>query len=305
MTLPFLLPVVALGLVRLSDRGRPAGESFTASTGGRSAALALAAVVVTMAVLSVGGGFTDPSLADSVGQDNGARKFYTEGNLDAADHLLRHTGEVDVRASHAFAGYLIHQDWTGADGERSERFRTIQVREGRLLVEPGLTVVEAGSLQNDRIRLLVQAPATGVYQRGVEVLSPVSAAEAAIQPDRRNVVYDNSDTYVVFEPPAEPDGDAAGGGAQAGGDGGGADGAGDGVDGEAAGGAVDAAGGTGAGDGAEGDGEQGGQGQEGVDGDGDGADGNGVGGEANEGEGEDGDEDEGDGEAEDEQADGA
>jgi hypothetical protein len=73
-----------------------------------------------------------------------------------------------------------------------------------LLVEPGLTVVEAGSLQSSRVKLFVQP--SRVYQRGAEVRSPVSAEEAAIQPGRHSVVYTNADTYVMFEPLGEPEG---------------------------------------------------------------------------------------------------
>ena len=190
MTLLFLLPVVALGLARVDDHRRTAGI------------VAVSLLVVTAAFVSVGGGFTDPSLSNSFGYDKGARDHFTTGDLAAADYVLEHTSDTPVYASHSFSGYLIHEDWTGPTAKRSSRFGRMRITDGSLEAQPGLTVVEQTSLREGRIKVLVRPPGSAAYngEETIRVLDPVSADGIDLNPDGRNVVYDNTDTFVMYEP---------------------------------------------------------------------------------------------------------
>ncbi|WP_436926270.1 hypothetical protein [Halosimplex amylolyticum] len=200
MTLLFLLPVGALGLRRLAG-----------ASGRSKSVLAVALIVFAAAFVSVGAGFTDPSLSDAAGYDKGARKHFSTGNIASGEHVSRYTGDTPVHSSHAFSGYLRFEEWTGRTSERPERFGLTPVEDGRLVAEPGLTVVEYGSLRESHVKLAVTPERSEVYQDDVTVLAPVSSDEVAFRPDRENVVYHNADTMILFEPqPAETSDDSAG-----------------------------------------------------------------------------------------------
>lgn len=188
MTLLFLLPMVALGVKRLAAG---AGHSRTV--------FAVSMIVFCAAFTSVGAGFTDPSLSDAVGSEKGARKYFSNGDLHASEHVLRHTEQEQIYASHALSGYLRFEEWTGQASQPPERFGRISVEGDRLVAQPGLTVVEYGSLQRSQIKLPVAPEQSDVYEQEVTVLSPVSSDEVSFRPDRHNVVYHNSEAMILFE----------------------------------------------------------------------------------------------------------
>lgn len=188
MTVLFLLPVVALGLARISTSPRRSAGTVS-----------VALLVLATAFLSIGGGFTDPSLADASGYEKGARKHLTDGDLDAADHVLRHTSDTPVHASHVYAGYLIHEEWSGPTGDRSERFHRMQVVDGDLVTEPGLTVVERTSLRKRRVKVGVTPERSDRYEGSVSILTSVSSEDVRVGAGRESVVYDNGDTFVIYQ----------------------------------------------------------------------------------------------------------
>ena len=188
MALLFVVPVAALGLERLTA---------DSSRGGAVPIVAL--LVVTMAVLSVGAGFTDPSIADEAGYDKGARKHLSTGDIDAAEHVLQYSDDGPVGSSHVMSGYMAHAVWADLAPERPSRLTTLSVREGQLLTEPGLTLIEEQSLRTDGVKMTLQPPESEVYDGSVSVLAPVSLDAEALALDRRSVVYDNSDTVVTFQ----------------------------------------------------------------------------------------------------------
>lgn len=194
MAVLFVLPVAALAVRRFAN----ASTRLPAESRGYSAVLAVVAVVGLTVFLSLGGAFTDPSLAGALGEDNGARKSLSAGVLDAGDHVVTYTDDAPVYTSHGFSGYLTHATWNGTESERSGRFRTITVTDGRIVSRSGLTVVEAASLRQSSIKLGLTPPKSEVYDGNVSILAPVSSDTVELAPERRNVVYDNHDTYVTF-----------------------------------------------------------------------------------------------------------
>lgn len=196
MAILFALPVAALGIgrfangsIRLPDRSRR-----------YSGVLAVVAVVGLMAFFSLGGAFTDPSLAGTVGEEDGARKALSASTIDAGDHVLAYTDDAAVYTSHGLSGYLTHESWNATQRERSERFEVVSVVDGRVVAEEGLTIVEAESLRRSNVKFAQTPSKSDVYDGNVSILAPVSTDTVELDPQRRNVVYDNDDTYVTFEP---------------------------------------------------------------------------------------------------------
>jgi hypothetical protein len=195
MAVLFALPVAALAIRRFAN------VSIRLPAGSRrySGVLAVVAVVGLTVFLSLGGAFTDPSLAGAVGEDDGARKAFSASVLDAGDHVVTHTDDASVYTSHGFSGYLTHETWNGSERERSGRFGTISVANGRIVAEQGLTIVEAASLRRTNVKLGLTPPKSEIYDGNVTILEPVSSDTVDLDPARRNVVYDNDDTYVIFK----------------------------------------------------------------------------------------------------------
>lgn len=194
MTLLFLLPIGALGLKRVATAPKRSTR-----------VVAVAVLVFGVAFLSLGAGFTDPSLSDSVGYDKGARKHFSAGNINSGEHISQYTSDTPVRSSHAFSGYLTFEQWAAGSADRSDRFGLATVTDGQLDSEPGLTVVEYGSLRTNRIKLGVTPERSDIYDGEVVVLAPVSDERVEFSPARRNIVYHNSDTMMLYEPPEPAD----------------------------------------------------------------------------------------------------
>jgi hypothetical protein len=194
MTLLFLLPIGAVGLKRLATAPGPTKR-----------VLAVALVVLAATFVSVGAGFTDPSLSDATGYDKGASKHLSTGDLAAADHVTRYTDDTPVRSSDALSGYLRFEGWSPRTSDRPDRFSLSMVEDGRIAIEPGLTVVDYGSLRDHRVKLGVTPEGSEMYRGDVTVLAPVSTDEVEFEPDQENVVYHNAETMILFEP--EPAGD--------------------------------------------------------------------------------------------------
>lgn len=199
MTLPFLLLVPALALKRL-------GEDSVRT----ESVLSVALLVLVLSFVSIGAGFTDPSLADSAGFEKGARKYFTSEDLRAGEHVLEYTTDTSVSASHGFAAHLTRRSWSKTTADPPGRFHRIEVVDGRIVTRPGLTVIQSGTLQEKAIKVRLRPSQSSLYEGDVSILVPVSAEDVDLGLERRNVVYTSAGTIITFKPRvAESEGSAS------------------------------------------------------------------------------------------------
>jgi hypothetical protein len=192
MTTLFVISLAALGIRRLPvvlDR------STNVAT--------VAVLVLVTTFMLVGGGFTDPSLAQATGHEKKAQKHFTTGELAVSDHVLRHSDDASVHSSKSLKEYLPYERWV-RDGPTplpdKERFGVTNVRDGQIVVDPGLTILRQEAIRENGVKLAVVPAESRFYDAEITILTPLTSESAQVTVESENVVYQNSETSVVYEP---------------------------------------------------------------------------------------------------------
>lgn len=184
MTLPFLL-LPAVGLNMLST-------DFKNTVG----SILVLVLVFGLVFTSIGGGFTDPSLADATGNEKGAQRYFSQDDIDAANFAATHHNESAVYGPTEFPGLLQCGGWTGPSPDTPGSFGQMTVEDGTIVVQQGLTIMPEDTFRTDKIKVSVVNPEG--YPDDVVVWTPVSDETADWDRERHDVVYDNGRTVIAY-----------------------------------------------------------------------------------------------------------
>lgn len=189
MTLPFLL-LPAVGLNLLAKRARGQGGSAV-----------IAVLVIVLVFTSVGGAFSDPSLPDVAGEERGAQRYFSAGDVAAAEFAVEKRAGQSVYGPTLFPGYLQCSTWDGPGDDERRGFASMTVQNGEIQTNSGLTIMPERAFVENGIKVRVVNPAA--YEQNVTVFAPVFDETIAWTTADRSVVYDNGETVIVYEPPGD------------------------------------------------------------------------------------------------------
>lgn len=197
MTLPFIAGAVALALDRLRR-----------TAVGRGRVLLPVLLLFVLLTVSVSAGFSDPSTSDIAGFEKGERKYLSSDDMAAVSYTTTYSNqEDDVISGGVLNNYFILQEWirrpgdTQPIGEWNDRFNRIEVADGVVTSQDGLTVFQRAAFEEKGIRMAILNPDYEVYEdvEGITILSPVSNEYASWRDDSKNVVYANGETVITYQ----------------------------------------------------------------------------------------------------------
>jgi hypothetical protein len=196
MTLPFIAIAVVLGLERLGT-----------NIASEKARVVPVLMIVLLVTVSVSSGFSDPSPTDIAGYEKGERKYLSNADLGAFTYTVTYSNRDDeVTSGGIMNNFFILQDWERRPGETRraggfvDRYNRIQVVDGELVVEPGLTVFQQEAFREKGIKAAWRNPDFEAYEglEDVTVFEPVSNEDVDWRGDQQSIVYSNEETVIAY-----------------------------------------------------------------------------------------------------------
>jgi len=196
MTLPFIAVAATLTLNEL-------GQSILR----RGPTILPLVFVLLLLTVSVSSGFSDPSVTDFSGYEKGERKYLSTADMAATSHTIIYSNpEMEVSSGGILNNYFILQDWTRRpdstrrSGPWLDRYERIQVIDGRLETDEGLTVLQKKAFEEKGLKMAIVNPEGPAYQDvgDITVLSSVSDEDVTWSEANESVVYSNGETIIIY-----------------------------------------------------------------------------------------------------------
>jgi len=184
ITLPFLLlPAVGLHLLSIDYRDTVGS-------------LLVIVLVFGLVFTSIGGSFTDPSLADATGHEKGAQRYFSHDDIEAANFAAAHRNDSAVYGPTEFSGLLQCDSWTEPPPDTPGLFGQTVVEDGEIVVQDGLTIMPEHAFRENKIKVRIVNPEG--YPNDVTIWTPVSDETVDWNSDQHNIIYDNGRTVIAY-----------------------------------------------------------------------------------------------------------
>lgn len=195
MSLPFLVPAIALALVKLKP-------DLTANSRGAVAV----GVAFALIVVSLTSGFANPAITDITGYHKGAQSSLDDDTVEAVSFTMTHAPpDSTIRGSSLVPYYARFDMWERGIDLSRYRFSRVRVADGELKSDPGLNVVQVEAFRTKGIKVALENPDSKAYE-GVDditVFTPVTADDVRWDRGQQNVVYDGDGTVITYGRDAE------------------------------------------------------------------------------------------------------
>jgi hypothetical protein len=199
MALPLLVPILALGIVKVRPDIRDAKRGVVALV-----------VVFLLISVSMSASFTNPSITDMAGYNKETQSSLSAETVEATEFTMAYMDDESVIHGASLVHlYVRFQIWEETRGIEQFRFGRIKVIDGKLQSEPGLTIVQEEEFRTGGIKIALENPDSPAYEGLEDVTINTGVTDEDVEWDRgrQNLVYDNRGTVITYAP--DEDADAA------------------------------------------------------------------------------------------------